>query len=244
MPSGLPAAPAPVPQAPPAPVENRSYSSPAPPADTTWHPPANAGVQLEGPQASSPEPPREGVRLYAPEPPPASEAPRPGVTEDRTRQPSLPVGIPQFASVREGVSSGLKPLVDGGLDWLQANGYRTVLHVHLPGQDDSADRQQVEKHRMTYLSLEVLPRTLSQATVEQFTRIVNDPANRPLFVYDRDGDLAGGLWYLYFRTAEKATDESARARAARLGLKEDQEGAHRDMWLAIQKLLSTMTGDR
>src|SRR5262249_48967695 len=139
------------------------------------------------------------------------------------------------------VASGLKPLLDG-LDWLQAAGYRTVLHVRLPGTDDSADRREVEKRGLKYLSLEVSPQTLSQAAVEQFNRTIGDPANYPLFVYDRDGMLAGGLWYLYFRTAERQTDDAARTQANRLGLKEAATDEHRAMWLAIQKYLSSLPG--
>jgi protein tyrosine phosphatase (PTP) superfamily phosphohydrolase (DUF442 family) len=147
------------------------------------------------------------------------------------------VGIPQFATARPGVASGLKPLLDG-LDWLQENGYRTVLHLRLPGTEDAADRKQIEKRGLKYLSLEVSPQTLSRPIVEEFKRTVADPANRPLFVYDRDGVLAGGLWYLYFRIEEQLPDEAARVRAAALGLRENQDGPARDLWLAVQKYLS------
>jgi hypothetical protein len=61
-----------------------------------------------------------------------------------------------------------------------------------------------------------------------------DPANRPLFIYDKDGSLAGALWYLHFRMIDQQSDETARAAAARIGLKEE----HKDLWLAIQKILS------
>ena len=71
-----------------------------------------------------------------------------------------------------------------------------------------------------------------------FNRAVNDAAGYPLFVYDRDGSLAGALWYLYFRTAEHLGDDAARVRAAALGLREDRDGAHREMWLAVQRFLS------
>jgi hypothetical protein len=50
--------------------------------------------------------------------------------------------------------------------------------------------------------------------------------------------LAGGLWYLYFRTVENDPDETARIKANRLGLSEDAQGDHKAMWLAIQKYLS------
>ena len=129
--------------------------------------------------------------------------------------------------------------MDGGLEWLQANQYRAVLHIRLPGQDDSADRQQVEKRGMKYLSLEVSPQTLSRQVVDAFNRIVNDPLNHPLFVYDKDGTLAGGLWYLHFRTVDRASDDVARAKAVRLGLRDDPNGANPEMWLAIQKYLAT-----
>jgi hypothetical protein len=50
--------------------------------------------------------------------------------------------------------------------------------------------------------------------------------------------VAGGLWFLYFRTVEKDSDETARIKAARLGLREDAEGDGKAMWTAVQKLLS------
>ena len=56
--------------------------------------------------------------------------------------------------------------------------------------------------------------------MDEFAKLVGDPATQPLFVYDADGSLSGGLWYLYFRRVEKLSDEAARLRATRLGLKE------------------------
>jgi protein tyrosine phosphatase (PTP) superfamily phosphohydrolase (DUF442 family) len=214
-----------------------------------------APLQTGAPPPPAPPGPRAAVqeirpeaRLFPPEPPPGSgsEPVRPAVGETRQpaaesdrRTPSLPVGIPQFSGAKDRVSSGLKPLLDG-LDWLQASGYRTVLHILMPGGDDSADRREVEKRGMNYIVLEVSPQTLSADVVEQFNRIIADTANRPLFVYDKDGGLAGGLWYLHLRTIDKLTDAEARAQATRLGLKETGSDEHRAMWLAIQKYLSTL----
>jgi hypothetical protein len=161
----------------------------------------------------------------------------PKVAEQPGRTPPLPVGIPQFANVTDQVASGLKPAIDGGLDWLQAKGYRSVLHLHAPGEDDTADRKQVEKYGMRFLSLEVAPTTLPRA-LDLFNRTVADKAEWPLFVYDRDGMLAGGLWYVHFLTVDHVDEATARLRATRLGLQQDQDEAHRTLWLAIQKYLS------
>jgi hypothetical protein len=197
---------------------------PGPTAAPSGNPPPDLGPQ---------------VRLSPPEtaaPPIATVPPQPGVAEDRSGTPALPVGIPQFAMAKKTVATGLRPTLDG-LDWLASNNYRTALHLRAPGQDDSADRKQFEQRRLTYVSLEVAPQTLSRELVDHFNHLVTDAGTQPLFVYDKDGTLAGPLWYLHFRTAEGASDEDARARARRLGLREDAEEA-KPMWLAVQQYLS------
>jgi hypothetical protein len=74
--------------------------------------------------------------------------------------------------------------------------------------------------------------------VDEFTHIVSNADSHPLFVYDKEGALAGGLWYLYFRIVENASDAEARTKAARLGLKETGDGLHTEMWLAVQNYYS------
>jgi protein tyrosine phosphatase (PTP) superfamily phosphohydrolase (DUF442 family) len=149
------------------------------------------------------------------------------------------VDIPQFAEVLPKVASGLQPFPDG-VTWLQEKGFRTVLHLRQPGEDDAIARKVFEKRNVRFLSLAVSPGNLTRETVETFNRIVTTEPNLPLYVYDKDGSLAGGLWYLYFRLVEKTTDEKARAEAERLGLKADAEGPHRTMWVAVQNYLANV----
>jgi protein tyrosine phosphatase (PTP) superfamily phosphohydrolase (DUF442 family) len=213
--------------------ETRGYAPlPAGPIPVTPSAPADAGVRLSPPAPAAPP--------QSPEPPRAPVPVAPGVRDEPGPSPALPSGIAQFAPARPGVSSGLKPSLEG-LEWLRTNGYRAVLHVRLPGAEDAAERRQFERLGIRYLSVEVSPQTLSRDVVERFSRPVGDPANQPLFVYDRDGTLAGGLWYLYFVTVSHDTDEVARLKAARLGLKEDTAGPAGEMWLAIQKYLSQLS---
>jgi hypothetical protein len=122
--------------------------------------------------------------------------------------------------------------------WLKANGYRAALYLRRPGEGDAADRRQFEQRGLAFTSLEVSPEALSWQTAEAFRRAVTDAGSQPLFVYDADGSLAGGLWYLYFRRVERLPDEAARLRAGRLGLREGADGAQRDMMLAVQRLLA------
>lgn len=245
-------------QAPPPPVpvspEIRRYG---PGTDNDWTPSTNApqgNVRLNVPQTTPPPAEPPAAARIAPQPlpaePPAAAriVPQPmpagpnqaAVAEQPAPAPApsaLPVGIPQFASVKDGVASGLKPLLDG-LDWLQARGYRTVVNIRQPGEDDSADRRQVEKRGMKYYSLEVSPSSLSSNVVEEFGRIVSEKSNQPVFVYDKDGTLAGAMWYLYFRTTDRLPDAEAQSKATALGLRPDSASGQQALWLAIQKVLS------
>jgi protein tyrosine phosphatase (PTP) superfamily phosphohydrolase (DUF442 family) len=246
--------------APPAPAEAGAPLPPGAGAPQPPGPPVFPGGETPAPGPSpgpSPAPsPAPSVRLLPPEdlaggpdssrfspgetrePPGAVPSRPPSVSEEREREAPLPVDIPGFAIARPRVASGQKPFPDG-IDWLKARGYRTALHVHAPGEDTAAVRRQFERRGLRYLSLEVSPETLSEETLERFNRLVTDPANLPLFVFDRDGSLAGGLWYLHFRLHEKTSPEKARAEAARLGFRqEDKE--HLDMWLAVQKLVEKL----
>jgi protein tyrosine phosphatase (PTP) superfamily phosphohydrolase (DUF442 family) len=164
-----------------------------------------------------------------------AQTPPPAAKDPSSATPPLPVDIPQFAVAKPNIASGQQPFPDG-IAWLKTHGYRTVLHIRSPGEDDSAARRQFEGQGLRYLSLEVSPQTLSRTVVEEFNRLVTDKNNLPLFVYDRDGSLAGGLWYLHFRLADGASEEKARADAAYLGFK-DVEGPHRTMWVAVQNYL-------
>jgi protein tyrosine phosphatase (PTP) superfamily phosphohydrolase (DUF442 family) len=184
--------------------------------------------------ATPPAGPSATIRLLPPEFGSAAAPAKPPTT---AATPTLPVGIVDFVSaLPDRVAGGRKPALDG-LDWLKANGYKSAMLLRRPGESDAADRKQIEVRGLTFVSLEVSPATLSAKTVEDFAKLVGDPATQPMFVYDADGSLSGGLWYLYFRKVEKLSDEAARLRATRLGLKET-DGPHREMWLAVQKVLA------
>lgn len=197
-----------------------------------------ARAYLEQPEAVSSAPPPSSSGETRPAAPPQTPEPPPA-RDDRAASPAMPADIPQFAIVKTDIASGQEPYA-GGVGWLKAHGYRTALHVRAPGEDDSVARRAYEQSGLRYLSLEVSPQTLSRARLDQFNQIVADANNLPLFVYDKDGSLAGGLWYLHFRLAERATAEKAREEAERLGFKQNLSDAHFKMWLAVQNLLDNL----
>ena len=247
--SGIPAAPVPVPAVPP---PSTVYPTPATAVPSSPLPATTSPAPSDGlpppPPIDTPRAVAPGVRLAPPEPNPANLPPQttepptapvptppPGV-EERTTTTPLPVDIPGYADIKPRVSTGQKPFPDG-VAWLHDRGYRTVLHVRAPGIDDAAARRQFERAGLRYLTLEVSPGTLTKDVVDRFNRLVGDGDSMPLFVYDNDGSLAGGLWYLHFRLVEGYSDDKARAEAARVGFRQEQDDNHRTMWIAVQKLL-------
>ena len=196
---------------------------------TLWQPSETKEPALR-PESSRDVPPR--IQLYAPEAIDKESPP----AEKKTALGAFPA-IPQFALAKANVYAGLRPPLEG-LDWLQANGVQTVVQVRLFGEDDSADRKQVEKRNMRYIPFEVSPVALTKEKTDEFIKLVRDGAQPGIFVYDQDGSLAGAMWYLHLRLGESLDDDASQLRAVPLGLQMNRAGQHREMWLAAQKLLS------
>lgn len=205
--------------------------APLPPSRSGYLPSSPRGYVILGePEFSNPVGPVEEKK-------PAVKTPEPPLAADESPMSPLPVGIANFAQVKEGVSNGLRPDLEG-LEWLQTKGYKTVLFLRSGKEDDSSDRKQIDKRALNYLTMTVTPETISPETVTEFNRIVNDANGRPLFVYDLDGAQAGAMWYLYFRTSELLSDDEARVRAGRFGLKEKGTAEQTRLWTAVQKYLA------
>ena len=170
------------------------------------------------------------IQLNAPEP----------VEKDAPRKPDVQGAFPpigQFAQAKDKAYAGLRPSAEG-LDWLQSDGIQTVVQIRLPGEDDADAKKQVEDRRMRYVAFEVSPTTLTKEKADEFIKLIRDNSRQGIFLYDRDGSLAGAMWYLYLRWGEILDDDAAQLRARPLGLRPNADGQHRDMWLAVQKLLS------
>lgn len=234
MPTTPPGAPAPAPDA---------FSTPLAPSTSGFQtvPPnlsrsAYLGLPPMGPPANVPGVRPPVVRLLAPELGESTTSAKPTVPAAPAAPATLPAGIPDFApAIADRVANGRKPYLDG-LDWLKANGYRGALFLRRANEPDAADRKQFEQRGMAFTSVAVSPETLSRATLDEFARLVSNSSTQPLFVYDANGSLTGPLWYLYFRKVERLSDDAARIRAGRLGLREPTDADSRALWDAIRRV--------
>jgi protein tyrosine phosphatase (PTP) superfamily phosphohydrolase (DUF442 family) len=222
------------------PPTSSGYGGVTPADHLQFMPPMTGPSTAEPPlaRATPPEPPVKTVPRPLPPDLRDPKTPRPAAIPpmaDAIPTPEPP-RIEAFAEPKPRIASGHKPDTDG-LDWLQTNKYRTVLNLRRPGADDSSDREQVNGRGLKYLSLEVSPEALTRDLVNEFAKIVNNPANQPLFIYDKDGTAAGAMWFLHFRLADKMPDELARTKAEAYGLRVKGDDEQTAYWAAIQLLL-------
>jgi protein tyrosine phosphatase (PTP) superfamily phosphohydrolase (DUF442 family) len=216
-PAGPPIAPPPSESAPPPPGNAELLLPQAPPGKIRSDYPApngsRSGAILGEPDVAYPPPTTDIGDLSADKPTPAAK-------------PETTNPIADFVQVKEGVGTGRRPDLDG-LDWLKTAGYKTVVFLRGQNDDDTTDRQQVEKRGFQFFSILATPETLTQRWLDEFNNQIGEVAARPIFVYSRDEGIAGATWYLHLRTAEFLTHDEARVRAGRLGLKDETTDIYR-----------------
>jgi protein tyrosine phosphatase (PTP) superfamily phosphohydrolase (DUF442 family) len=215
------------------------------------------GLQIPSQSGSTAEPPLAPSRRPAEPEKPRSETDKPIVKNlppdlldpkagtkppliaktETEPSPGLPVGIPAFWQPSDKIAVGLKPDPEG-LDWLGSNRYQSVLHLRRKGSDDSAHKEQATKRGLKYYSLEISAATLTKDQAAEFSKLVNDSANQPLFIYDDDGSLSGAMWYLHLRNSEKMPAALAKSKAERIGLREQGTAEQNALWAAIQLILN------
>lgn len=185
-------------------------------------------------------PPDDRIRPEPLTPPPSPEPPLnipeknppPDVNRRQMNAPS-PIDIPGFAEAAPQVAVGQRPFADG-VEWLAKQGFRTVVHLRSPETDDQAAQRQFEAKGLRYVSIVVTPQTVGRDTASELQRILAEERNRPVFIFDRDGYLVGGVWYLKLRVIDRLESAKALDEAKRLGLNPDLDAYHRAMWNAVR----------
>ena len=180
----------------------------------------------------------DAIATPVPEKKALAKQPPPPPMMDDDGAPTLPVGIANYAQVKDNVSTGLRPNLLEGLDWLKKNNFRTILYLRSEKENDSSDQLQVTNRSMIYKSMIISPEKIGPSLVAEFNQVINESDGKSLFVYDRDGALAGAMWYLYFVTYDQVPEAEAQAKARRYGLKAGTEPESVALWTAVQKYLS------
>ena len=104
--------------------------------------------------------------------------------------------IRNFLQVTPEFCTGGQPRLEH-FDALKARGVKAVLNLRTPGEHRAEEEKAaVEKSGLKYFKIPVVYREPKDSDVDEFLKITDDPANRPMFVHCTAAIRVGGFWLI------------------------------------------------
>jgi tyrosine-protein phosphatase SIW14 len=111
-------------------------------------------------------------------------------------QPLSTKAIPRFQMLTAGLYRGGQPEREG-FEYLKKNGFKTVINLRTENDEESVVKQLGMNYVHIPISIQMWSK-IPQPAIEQYFKIVSDPANYPIFFHCRRGaDRTGALAGLY-----------------------------------------------
>jgi uncharacterized protein (TIGR01244 family) len=102
---------------------------------------------------------------------------------------------------------------------LKADGVKAVLNLRTPAEHRAdEEKAQVEQAGMKYYNIPVVYTAPTEAQVDEFLALTDDPANRPMFIHCTAAIRVGGFWLIRRVMRDGLSFEDALAEARRVGL--------------------------
>ena len=102
---------------------------------------------------------------------------------------------------------------------LKARGVRTVLNLRTPGEHRAEEEKAaVEQAGLRYFNIPVVYREPTDAQVDEFLKITDDPANRPMFIHCTAAVRVGAFWLIRRVVRDGMTWDAALTEARTVGL--------------------------
>jgi uncharacterized protein (TIGR01244 family) len=126
--------------------------------------------------------------------------------------------IPKFLQVNPQFCTGAQPRLDA-FTKLKADGVKAVLNLRQPSEHRAADEQAaVEAAGMKYFNIPVVYREPTDADADQFLKITDDPANRPMFIHCTAAIRVGAFWAIRRAVRDGVPVDAALAEGHKVGL--------------------------
>lgn len=127
--------------------------------------------------------------------------------------------IRDFLQVNKDFCTGGQPRPEH-FAMLKARGVKTVLNLRTPGEHRAEEEKAaVEAAGMKYYNIPVVYREPTFEQVDEFLRITDDPANRPMFVHCTAAIRVGGFWLIRRVMRDGMSWDAALAEAQKVGLR-------------------------
>lgn len=137
----------------------------------------------------------------------------------------VPQSVPQsappirnFLQVTPEFCTGGQPRVEHYAT-LKADGVKTVLNLRRPGEHRAAEEQAaVEKAGLKYINIPVDYQNPTDANVEEFLQVTDNPANRPMFIHCTAAIRVGAFWMIRRVLRDGMAVDAALEEARKVGL--------------------------
>jgi len=104
---------------------------------------------------------------------------------------------------------------------LKADGVKAVLNLRQPSEHRAdEEKQTVEAAGLKYFNIPVNYQTPSDADVDQFLKLTDDAANRPMFIHCTAAIRVGAFWMIRRVLRDGMTIEAAMEEAKKIGFRE------------------------
>lgn len=131
-----------------------------------------------------------------------------------------PPPIRNFLQVTPQFCTGGQPRPEH-FEALKARGVKAVLNLRQPGEHRAdEEREAVEKAGLTYYNIPVNYQSPSIESVDEFLRLTDDPANRPMFIHCTAAIRVAAYWMIRRVLRDGMSVEAALEEAQKVGLRQ------------------------
>jgi uncharacterized protein (TIGR01244 family) len=126
--------------------------------------------------------------------------------------------IRNFLQVTPEFCTGGQPRVEHFAK-LKADGVKSVLNLRTPGEHRAEEEQAaVEKAGLKYFNIPFVYTAPSDAQADEFLRLTDDPANRPMFIHCTAAIRVGAFWAIRRAVRDGMSVDAALEEGRKVGL--------------------------
>jgi uncharacterized protein (TIGR01244 family) len=126
--------------------------------------------------------------------------------------------IRNFLQVTPDFCTGGQPSMEHFAE-LKSTGVKTVLNLRTPGEHGAEEEKAtVEQAGLKYFNIPVVYREPTDAQVDEFLKITDDPANRPMFIHCTAAIRVGTFWLIRRVVRDGMAWDTALEEARKVGL--------------------------
>jgi uncharacterized protein (TIGR01244 family) len=126
--------------------------------------------------------------------------------------------IQKFLQVNKEFCTGGQPRIEH-FDRLKADGVKAVLNLRQPSEHRAdEERAAVEKAGLKYFNVPVNYQNPTDAQVDEFLKITDNPVNRPMFIHCTAAIRVGAFWMIRRAVRDGLTADAALEEGRKVGL--------------------------